>query len=73
MNNMKNEKETTNQDLNQQKPLSFPYSEAMEMARSIFASRNLITKEQLMNTPQTKQDNTIEVTFLKRSKSQPQK
>ena len=70
---MKNEKEITNQDLNQQKTLSFPYSEAMEMARSTFASRNLLIKEQPMKAPQTKQDNTIRVTFLKRSKNQPKK
>ena len=70
---MKNETQPTNQDLNQQKGESMKYSDVMERARSIFASRNLLIKEPLMKTPPTKRDNTIRVTFLKRSKSQPQK
>ena len=70
---MKNEKETTGQNQVQPKMQSGKHSEVMLWMDEMLLSKNLITKEQLMNTPQTKQDNSIGVTFLKRSKSQPQK
>ena len=70
---MKNEKETTGQKQVQPQMQSGKHSEVMRWMDEMLLSKNLITKEQLMNTPQTKQDNSIGVTFLKRSKSQPQK
>ncbi len=73
MNNMKNEKETLNQNQVQPQMQSTKYSNVMRWMDEMLLSKNLITKEQLMKTPQTKQDNTIGVTFLKLSKSQPQK
>ena len=73
MNNMKNEKETTGQNQGQPQIQSGKYSDVMEMTRSIFGLKNPLTKEPLTKAPQTKRDNTIGVTFLKRSKSQPQK
>ncbi len=73
MNNMKNEKETLNQNQVQPQMQSTKYSDVMRWMDEMLLSKNLITKEQLMKAPQTKQDNSIGVTFLKRSKSQPQK
>jgi hypothetical protein len=70
---MKNEKETLNQNQVQPQMQSTKYSNVMRWMDEMLLSKNLITKEQLMKTPQTKQDNTIGVTFLKLSKSQPQK
>ena len=70
---MNNEKETSIQSQEQLNKPRFTYSEAMQMARSIFASRNLLTTQQSTKSQQTKQDHTIEVTFLKRSKNLDQK
>ena len=70
---MKNEKETLNQNQVQPQMQSTKYSDVMRWMDEMLLSKNLITKEQLMKAPMNKQDNTIGVTFLKRSKSQPQK
>jgi len=68
---MNNEKEnSTHSQPNQQRLM---YSEAMEMLRARLASRNLLSKKQSTNVEPPKQDNTIEVTFLKRSKNLDQK
>ncbi|PHX92615.1 MAG: hypothetical protein CK532_01975 [Flavobacteriales bacterium] len=70
---MKNDKETLNQNQEELQPRSGKYSDVMAWMDEMLLSKNLITKEQLMKTPQTKRDNTIRVTFLKRSKNQPKK
>ena len=68
INHMKNEKKTLTQSQSQPQKPRLTYSEAMEMVQAAFASRNLLTKEPSTKSPQTKQDNTISVTFLKRLK-----
>ena len=73
MNNMKKAQETSTQKQSQPQKPRLTYSEAMGRVQAAFASKNLLTKEQSMKEVQTKQDSSIGVTFLKRSKSQPQK
>ncbi len=67
---MNNEKENSTQSQPKQRLM---YSEAMEMLRAGLASRNLLTTQQSTKSQQTKQDHTIEVIFLKRSKNLYQK
>ncbi len=49
------------------------YSDLMSRITQRLASKNLLTKEQTTNVQPIKQDNTIEITFLKRSKNSDQK
>ena len=70
---MKNDKETTSQNIVPPKMLSGKYSDVMAWTASILGLENPLTKEQPTKAPQTKRDNTIRVTFLKRSKNQPKK
>lgn len=49
------------------------YSDLMSKLNQRLESKNLLIKEQPMKEVPTQQDNSIGVTFLKRSKSQPQK
>ena len=70
---MKNERDHWPQNPSQEPKPRLMYSEAMAIVEAAFASKNLLTKEQPMKEVQNKQDNSIGVTFLKRSKSQPQK
>lgn len=65
---MKNEKKTLTQSQSQPQKPRLMYSEAMAMVEAAFASKNLLTEKPSTKNPQTKQDNTISVTFLKRSK-----
>ena len=70
---MKNERDPLPQNPSQEPKPPMMYSEAMAIAKAPFASKNLLTKEPLTTIPKTNQDNTIEVTFIKRSKNQPKK
>jgi hypothetical protein len=70
---MKNEKETLNQNQLEQRKQPLMYSDLMSSITQRLESKNLLIKEQPTKAPQTKRDNTIRVTFLKRSKNQPQK
>ena len=67
---MKNEKDNIGQNQVQQPKHRLMYSEVMAMLEEAFASRNLLTKEPSMKELPIKRDNTIRVTFLKRSKKQ---
>ena len=65
---MKNKKKTLTQSQSQQKKQPLMYSDVMSRITQRLESKNLLTKEPSTKSPQTKQDNTISVTFLKRSK-----
>ena len=65
---MKNEKEKSFQNQHETNNLHMTYSEAMEIARSIFDSKNLLSKEQSIKKSNTIQDSTIDVMFIKRSR-----
>jgi hypothetical protein len=69
-NTMKNLK-IFNQKEVQPQLLSGKYSEVMRWMGKMLLSKNLLTKEQSTKEPKAKQDNTIEVMFLKRSNPQP--
>jgi hypothetical protein len=49
------------------------YSDLMSRVTQRLASRNLLSKKQSTKVQPPKQDNTIEITFLKRSKNSDQK
>jgi hypothetical protein len=68
---MNNEKENLTQSQPKQQPLM--YSDLMSRISQRLASKNLLSKEQTTNVQPIKQDNTIEITFLKRSKNSDQK
>ena len=67
---MKNEKDTLTQNQELPQRRSGKYSDVMAWMDEMLLSKNLITKEQLMKAVPYKRDNTIRVTFLKRSKKQ---
>jgi len=69
-NTMKNLK-TFNQKEVQPQLLSGKYSDVMRWMEKTSLSENFLTKEQSTKEPKTKQDNTIEVMFLKRPNPQP--
>ena len=68
MNNMKKEKDTLAQNQVQSHPQSGKYSDVMRWMDEMLLSKNLITKEQLTTASPIQKDNTIKVTFFKRSK-----
>ena len=70
MSNTAKNLKTSNQKEVQPQLRSGKYSDVMRWMDEMLLSKNLLTKEQLTKTPPTKRDNTIEVTFLKRSKNQ---
>ena len=65
---MKNEKKTLKQNQEPQKIQPLMYSDAMSAIRQMLESENLLTKEQETKEQKSKQENTIEVMFLNRSK-----
>jgi hypothetical protein len=62
---MKNEKKTLTQNQLQPQRQSGKYSDVMAWMDEMLLSKNLLTKEQPTKVPQTKQDNTIRVTFFR--------
>jgi hypothetical protein len=66
MNNTEKNSETSRQNQEPQEPRSGIYSDLMQWMDEMLLSKGLITKERLMKQQPTQQDNTIEVTFLKR-------
>jgi len=66
---VKNSKTSDQKEVQPQGQLN-KYSDVMEETRLIFGLKNPPTKGQPTKEPQTKRDNTIGVTFLKRSKNQ---
>ena len=66
MKNTEKNIETSNQNQEPQELQSGMYSDVMEMLHSIFGLKNPTINERLMKQQPTQQDNTIEVTFLKR-------
>ena len=70
MSNTAKNLKTSNQKEVQPQLLSGKYSDVMRWMEKTSLSENLLTKGQPTREQQTKQDNTIEVTFLKRSKNQ---
>lgn len=70
---MNKEKETAIQSQPKLKQQGLMYSEWMQRANSIFKLENIPTTEQSTKVQPPKQDHTIEVTFLKRSKNSDQK
>ena len=69
MSNTAKKPKTWTQNQSDPQVQSNKYSDVMERTRLIFGLKNPLTKEQLTKTPPTKRDNTIEVTFLTRSKN----
>ena len=66
MNNTEKNIETSNQNQQPKEPHSGMYSDVMQWMEEMLLSEGLTTKELLMKGRQKQQDNTIEVTFLKR-------
>lgn len=64
---MKNGQENSIQSHQQPQKPRLMYSEAMAKLQAAFASKNLLIREQSPDALKTKDDNTISVTFLKRS------
>ena len=65
---MKNEKKTLKQNQEPQKIQPLMYSEVLSTIRQRLESENLLTKGQETKEQKSKQENTIEVMFLNRSK-----
>jgi len=71
MKKIKKNSSNLNQNQKPQPSLSYKYSDVMRFLDDLLISEGLITKEQLMKAQEpTKQENTKEVMFLRRSKNQ---